>query len=231
MVFKDLWHYRRIVEGTGLQRNSTVNVVVAALAGLAFGQPASAQSSGGGDLKFPIYGDFDLPEPTFGKVEYYPSPKLIPDTNQTDTGGKQESSPASFMDINTNTVDLDTSQELKSAWELWHRSVIEKLSDRFVRIAELKFSNFSHPLSLEGVFKVNKNRQIVSIRLLKKSTNIEFNSLILLVAGSMNGSPILDFPSGSKRGYVEQPFAFKSGDLKDCEPPKNRQTKGDAKIE
>lgn len=103
--------------------------------------------------------------------------------------------------------DPDQSQQMQIAWELWHRRVAEAIFVRFDGVAQRAFAN-SRPIACQAAYTVTRDKQIVNVRLLHKSNNIVFNSMLLMVLKSMNGSPILEFPPGSRRMSVEKTGTF-----------------------
>jgi hypothetical protein len=103
--------------------------------------------------------------------------------------------------------DPDNSQQMQIQWELWHRRVAEAIFVRFDGLASRAFAN-SRPIACHAAYTVTRDKQIVNVRLLQKSNNIVFNSMLLMVLKSMNGNPILEFPPGSRRQFVEKTGTF-----------------------
>lgn len=105
--------------------------------------------------------------------------------------------------------DPDTSNErLLLSWDEWHKRVAEAIFIRFDAYAQ---KAFTRPLSCQAAYTVTRDRQITNVRLLQKSPNTVFNSMLLLVLKSMNGNPILDYPAGSQRLSVEKTGTFAVG--------------------
>ena len=103
--------------------------------------------------------------------------------------------------------DPDSSQQMQVQWELWHRRVAEAIFVRFDGVAQRAFAN-SRPIACHAAYTVTRDKQITNVRLLQKSNNIVFNSMLLMVLKSMNGNPILEFPPGSRRQFVEKTGTF-----------------------
>ncbi len=103
--------------------------------------------------------------------------------------------------------DPDNSQHMQIQWEMWHRRVAEAIFVRFDGVAQRAFAQ-SRPIACQAAYTVTRDKQIVNVRLLHKSNNIVFNSMLLMVLKSMNGNPILDFPPGSRRQSVEKTGTF-----------------------
>jgi len=103
--------------------------------------------------------------------------------------------------------DPDSSQHMQVQWELWHRRVAEAIFVRFDGLASRAFAT-SRPIACHAAYTVSRDKQITNVRLLQKSNNIVFNSMLLMVLKSMNGNPILEFPPGSRRQFVEKTGTF-----------------------
>lgn len=103
--------------------------------------------------------------------------------------------------------DPDSAPQMQVQWELWHRRVAEAIFVRFDGVAQRAFAN-SRPIACHAAYTVTRDKQITNVRLLQKSNNIVFNSMLLMVLKSMNGNPILEFPPGSRRQFVEKTGTF-----------------------
>ncbi len=102
-----------------------------------------------------------------------------------------------------NPNDPDSSQQMQLAWDEWHRRVAEAIFIRFDALANKAFPT-SRPLGCQVVYTVTRDHQITNVRVIQKSPNIVFNTMTMLVLKSMNGSPMLEFPAGSRRMSVEK---------------------------
>lgn len=121
--------------------------------------------------------------------------------------------------------DPDNSQHMQIQWEMWHRRVAEAIFVRFDGVAQRAFAQ-SRPIACQAAYTVTRDKQIVNVRLLHKSNNIVFNSMLLMVLKSMNGNPILDFPPGSRRQSVEKTGTFS----RNCGVQGFKFTTGDAET-
>lgn len=147
----------------------------------------NAQDEGGGEL------DGQQGQPIFAPGPPV-TPQMMPQNMLPPLGGQ-------------NPNDPDSSQQMQIQWELWHRRVAEAIFVRFDAYAQSAFAH-SRPIACQAAYTVTRDRQIVSVKLLQKSPNIVFNSMLLMVLKSMNGNPILEFPPGSRRQYVEKTGTF-----------------------
>lgn len=132
-----------------------------------------------------------------------------------------------------NPNDPDSSQQMQLQWDEWHKRVAESIFVRFDAYAQKAFA-VSRPLACQAAYTVTRDRQITNVRVLQKSPNVVFNTMLLLVLKSMNGNPILEFPPGSRRMSVEksgtfsrncgvQGFKFTTGDQETIKQQQMRQ--------
>ncbi len=135
----------------------------------------------------------------YGGQQGYPQA----DSQQPAMGNQQMLTPMQQGSAN----DPDNSQHMQIQWEMWHRRVAEAIFVRFDGVAQRAFAQ-SRPIACQAAYTVTRDKQIVNVRLLHKSNNIVFNSMLLMVLKSMNGNPILDFPPGSRRNSVEKTGTF-----------------------
>lgn len=221
-------------------RRSTWMTILIAVVGLTYllANPALAQSG------YKYVGDFDPPGgvfspqnnlwpptwPTEGVPASLMPPQESPPVDEPNLNYQTDSNtpgPENKDQISKNAKDPDASRQMKLQWEMWHRRVAEAISIRFNGVAQQAFSQ-SRPISCEAAYTVTRDRQIVNVRLLHKSNNIVFNSMLLMVLKSMNGNSVLEFPPESKRESVEKTGEFtwhkglsKYGFI--CDPPMDRQ--------
>jgi hypothetical protein len=156
---------------------------------------------------------FDIPMPpvqkTFG-------------LNAQDQGGEQPSfaamqaqpaaAPQQDQQGRTQTDDPNDpdsgSQALKLAWDQWHHNVAQAVYQRYTTYSNLAFSH-SPPMSVTVSYTVSRDCQVSNIRLMQKSPNLMYNTLILTVVKSLNGDVgLLTFPQGSRRQSVEKAGTF-----------------------
>jgi len=102
--------------------------------------------------------------------------------------------------------DPDTSTEIKSAWVAWHKNLDNAIADRFSKIATKHYDKGS--LTCQISYTISRAGRVTNLRLLEKSPNLLFNSSGLLVLHSMQGSPQLAFPNGSRRTVVNKVTTF-----------------------
>ncbi len=221
-----------------MRRQIVIMFVIALVACISL--PPPAHCSDDRALRLPLIGDFDPPggyieprrmqiidaEPKLIRLHSCPSDPELDNLSSPDSRIKDiPKSPATGATDafetqeprSSTTNDPDDSQELRSAWQLWHRRVDEAVFVRFDGVAQRAFAN-SRPFSCEAAYTVTHDRQIINVRLLKKSHNIVYNSMLLMVLKSMNGNPLLEFPSGSKREFVEKTGVF-TRNCGICDPP------------
>ena len=96
---------------------------------------------------------------------------------------------------------------MQLAWDAWHKRVAQEIYMRFNALAQRAFQR-SKPLACQVAYTVTKDGQITNIRILRKSSNLIFNSMMFMVLKSMNGNPVLCFPPGSSRSFVEKGGTF-----------------------
>jgi hypothetical protein len=164
---------------------------------------------------------FDAPDGSFDNQQQMAPPPPSFGLNASDSGGDyQQAQPGNNQQTpqmgqqqmlqpmqQGHANDPDNSQQMQVQWELWHRRVAEAIFVRFDGVAQRAFAN-SRPIACHAAYTVTRDKQIVNVRLLQKSNNIVFNSMLLMVLKSMNGNPILEFPPGSRRQFVEKTGTF-----------------------
>ncbi len=108
--------------------------------------------------------------------------------------------------VNPNDPDAHSPQ-LQLAWDQWHRAVAEEIFKRFDGLAQRAFAQ-SRPLACRVAYTVTNAGTITNVRMIQKSPNLVFNTMLLMVLKSMNGNAILSFPQGSRRQFVEKTGTF-----------------------
>lgn len=101
----------------------------------------------------------------------------------------------------------DSSAEMQLLWDAWHKRVAETIFTKFNALAQLAFKH-SPPLACEVSYAVSRDGQIGNLTVIQKSSSPMFNAMLLGVVKSMNGNPVLQFPPGSRRQYVEKTGTF-----------------------
>lgn len=99
------------------------------------------------------------------------------------------------------------SPEMDIAWNEWHKRVAQAVYIRFNNMAKMAFPQ-SRPLSCQITYTVTRDGQIVNCRSLQGSGDRTFDSMVLQVVASLNGSALLQFPQGSRRQQVEKLAGF-----------------------
>lgn len=181
---------------------------------------------------------FDAPDGTFDSGQRPPAPPAFNlNADQGQYGGQQgmpqqDQQPPTMGQQGMlppmqqgSAQDPDNSQHMQIQWEMWHRRVAEAIFVRFDGVAQRAFAQ-SRPIACQAAYTVTRDKQIVNVRLLHKSNNIVFNSMLLMVLKSMNGNPILDFPPGSRRQSVEKTGTFS----RNCGVQGFKFTTGDAET-
>jgi hypothetical protein len=160
---------------------------------------------------------FDVPMPppqkTFGlnaQDQGGEQPTLNPLQAQPDSAPQQPQMPTQQGRTQTNGDPNDPdsgSAALKLAWDQWHHNVAQAVYQRYST-----YSNaFSHspPLAVTVSYTVGRDGTVSNIRLMQKSPNLMYNTLILTVVKSLNGDVgLLTFPQGSRRQSVEKAGEF-----------------------
>lgn len=109
--------------------------------------------------------------------------------------------PTQLPQMNPN--DPDNSQEMKLAWDEWHRRVAEGIFVKIQTIASVTLRR-SPPLICKVCYTVTREGRVVNVRMLQPSSSIIYNTLVMTVINSMNGNPVLQFPMGSRRMMCEK---------------------------
>jgi hypothetical protein len=160
---------------------------------------------------------FDVPMPPAQKL--FPlnaqdqggeQPNFAPMQAQPDSAPQQGQMPEQQGRAQTNDPnDPDSgSQALKLAWDQWHHNVAQAVYQRYTQFSNLAFSQ-SPPLSVTVAYTVGRDSQVSNIRIMQKSPNFMYNTLILTVIKSLNGDVgLLTFPQGSRRQSVEKAGTF-----------------------
>ncbi len=131
--------------------------------------------------------------------------------------------------------DLKDMKRAEGAWSEWHQKVEEQISRRFNKLAKEQSLPPSNTSECQVAFTITREHQISDIHLVQKSPNMFLNTMAFIVIKSMNGSPELEFPSGTSRTTVEKVLTFfwtgSPDDDKKQIKIKNGATKGDASAD
>ena len=104
-------------------------------------------------------------------------------------------------------VDFDRTSEMILAWDKWHKEVASAIYERFNENAQANFRH-SPPLKTQISYMVAKDGRIGNIRILEPSNNQIFNTMLVSVIKSMAHNPVLEYPAGSRRQFVEKSGTF-----------------------
>jgi len=119
--------------------------------------------------------------------------------------------------------DPDENPDMQLLWDAWHQRVANAIYERFSSMAQTAFK-YSRPLGAYVSYVVTRDGRITNVQIQQKSSNIMFNTMLLMVVNSLNGqTQLLAFPPGSHRNTVEkggmftqnygiQGFKFTTGD-------------------
>jgi hypothetical protein len=139
-------------------------------------------------------------QPNFAPMQAQPAPVSQQEQMPQQQGRTQ-------TDGDPNDPDSG-SQALKLAWDQWHHNVAQAVYQRYTTYSNLAFSH-SPPMSVTVSYTVSRDCQVSNIRLMQKSPNLMYNTLILTVVKSLNGDVgLLTFPQGSRRQSVEKAGTF-----------------------
>jgi TonB C terminal len=104
--------------------------------------------------------------------------------------------------------DPDKTREMQLAWDAWHHRVAEAVYQRFITMSHTAFK-YSGPLAAYVSYTVTRDGRVLNTTLQRKSSNVAFNAMIMLVVNSMSGQhDLLSFPPGSRRMTVEKGGMF-----------------------
>jgi hypothetical protein len=103
-------------------------------------------------------------------------------------------------------------------WDAWHKRVADVIYERFDASAKRLFKH-SPPLDCQISYMVAKDGRIGNVRVLRPSSNVIFNSMLVRMIRSMAGDPVLKFPPKSKRLFVEKTAAFTWNHPDGCDFP------------
>lgn len=111
-----------------------------------------------------------------------------------------------MSEFDSKTKDPDSSTKMLLAWDEWHRAVNNAVFVRFDKLAKKQWPD--KPRASQVTYTVTCDRTINNVRIVQKSPDVAFNSLVFVVLRSMNGDKLLDFPKGSHRQSVEKSSTF-----------------------
>ncbi|PWT98421.1 MAG: hypothetical protein C5B53_06710 [Candidatus Melainabacteria bacterium] len=146
--------------------------------------------------------------PSFDGIPEQPGSDLPPEFVPRQQQPQTSMLPPRTMPPNLQRQDPDTSPELKIAWDEWHRRVAQAIYVRYNAMAQLAF-RYSRPLEAYVSYTVTRDGRVLNVQLQRKSPNIAYNTMILLVVNSISGQKdLLAFPQGSRRMTVEKGGMF-----------------------
>jgi len=97
--------------------------------------------------------------------------------------------------------------ELKANWNAWHKRVAALIYKRFNQSAQKLFKG-SQPLSCQVGYMISWDGRVGQVRVLHASTNPVYDAMLLTTIRSIEHDPILVFPQGSKRKFIEKSGTF-----------------------
>ncbi len=110
------------------------------------------------------------------------------------------------MRPNNNPNDPD-GQEMKLAWDEWHRRVAEAIFNQISTAAKTMLPK-TQPLVCVINYTVNRDGRVVNVHMQQNSANILYNGMVYAVVARMSGNPVLQFPQGSRRMSVDKLSTF-----------------------
>lgn len=115
--------------------------------------------------------------------------------------------------------DLDKSAQMQMRWDEWHKQLANTVYERFNAAATQLFKH-SPAISCQISYMVASDGRIGNVRILQPSANPIFNTVLVNIIRSMQGNPVLAFPSGSHRKFVEKTgtFTWNHSLGVDCQP-------------
>lgn len=163
---------------------------------------------------------FDAPESSFqgqNAILGKPKPFNLMAGHQGNMGTPMQATPAmppmqtqqAIMPPNQPPANQDPESvgQMKLAWDMWHKRVAQAIYVKYDKLVKMGFKR-SRPLAARAVYTVTRDGRIINVKLVQRSNNLFFNTMIFGVLKSMNGSPILAFPQGSRRMVVEKTGRF-----------------------
>lgn len=115
---------------------------------------------------------------------------------------------AGFQNPLMNPTDPDESKEMQLAWDIWHRNVAQAI---FIRVQTFAGRTLprTEPLACQVAYVVTRDHRIMNVRMLVKSPNMVYNTIVFGSINAMQGSSVLEFPQGSRRMTVEKMSTFR----------------------
>lgn len=114
--------------------------------------------------------------------------------------------PTQMNQMRQNPNDPD-GQEMKLAWDEWHRRVAEVIFNQISTAARTMLPR-SQPLVCVINYTVTRDGRVVNVKMQQNSPNIIYNGMVYAVVARMSGNPVLQFPPGSKRMTVDKLSTF-----------------------
>jgi len=135
-----------------------------------------------------------------------------------DFGGRTSQQPVIIDDgprihdyRNAPTIDpsqpITSQSEFKAQWDAWHKRVAALIYTRFNSSAQKLFKK-SPPLLCQVGYMIASDGRVGQVRVLQPSTNPVYDAMLLTTIKSIAHDPILVFPHGSKRQFIEKSATF-----------------------
>ncbi len=98
-------------------------------------------------------------------------------------------------------------QEMKLAWDEWHRRVAETIFNQISGYAKT-FLAKSPPLVCVINYTITRDGRVINVRMQSNSSSIVYNAMVYATVSKMAGNPVLQFPQGSRRMTVDKISTF-----------------------
>jgi YD repeat-containing protein len=115
--------------------------------------------------------------------------------------------PTQMNQMRPNNPNDPDGQEMKLAWDEWHRRVAECIYNQISTAAKTMLPN-TRPLVCVINYTVTRDGRVVNVHLQQNSPNILYNGMVYAVVSRMAGNPVLQFPQGSRRMSVDKISTF-----------------------
>lgn len=142
--------------------------------------------------------------------------------------------PTQVNQMRPNNPNDPDGQEMKLAWDEWHRRVAEAIFNQISTAAKTMLPN-TRPLVCIVNYTITRDGRVVNVHMQQNSPNILYNGMVYAVVSRMAGNPVLQYPQGSRRMTVDklstfshncgpnQGFKYITGDQETMRQPGNRR--------
>lgn len=115
--------------------------------------------------------------------------------------------PTQMNQMRPNNPNDPDGQEMKLAWDEWHRRVAEAIFNQISTAAKTMLRS-SPPLVCVINYSITRDGRVVNIHMQQNSSSILYNGMVYAVVARMAGNPVLQFPQGSRRMTVDKLSTF-----------------------